>query len=140
MNHISFWDVVKFALRHPSLLLWAIDFRHDKRIDELIEFLFRQSGFVKVLYRDETTLCLSVEGCSYRFWRLQRFHDYLTYCDGAHAVTTLCGKMEPIWDHARPSLKHAYLFDRYFVGPRKTKPREVPHTFILSRQEVEVVR
>lgn len=135
MHPVSIKEVALFALRHPSLLMWAIDWRHDKRIDELIEFLLENLRYIKVLHRDESHLILAVDGCTYHFWQLSRFYDYLTYGEGAPVVTDRRGGVKDLWCGGRPSLKHAYLFYQYFAGPRKVESKKEPATYILSKQE-----
>lgn len=139
MDKISLWDVVKFCLRNPSLLMSVIQYRHDKCVDKLIEYLIDNINGVKVIQRNAYYLCLTVQGCLYEFWRTNRYYAYLTIGKGApidkggicYTVT------KRLWDGKRPSLKHAVAFYQYLDGPYndETVPLDLTPSALHGQKE-----
>ena len=142
MDKISLWDVVKFCLRNPSLLMSVIPYRHDKRVDRLIKYVIDNIADVKVVQRNAYYLCLTVHGCLYEFWRTNRYYAYLTSgkgapidIDGIHYTVT-----KKLWDGKRPSLKHAVAFYLYLDGPDNDEPvplELIPYVLLGQKESAE---
>lgn len=135
MNKISFWDVVRFAWHHPSILELCLYKKHDKRIDELIDYLIDNIHRIKHVTRNDYVLSLSIDGNTYHIWRSNRFYAYMTDCSAAHGEKTRYCECKDLWSDRRPSLKHAIAFYWYFDGPERPVQVKKPESFILAKQE-----
>ncbi len=104
---LTFWQKLKIVARHPSFLELPVMFKHDSRIDELIEYLV--DGFERVTSIEQTRfrIVIGIDGNSYAVWASNRFYAYATDIDVNHIN---------IVSRKRPSFSHAllfwYVFDR----------------------------
>lgn len=137
MNKISLWDVVKFCLRHPTLLLSRLYHPYDKRIDALIEYLIDNIQHVKVVERTNYYLVLAVNSSTYEFWMENRYYAYLAYGNGG-LVGNGSPRLNPLWKSKCASLRHAVAFYLYFDEPTQHRPvaKPEPASYILSAEEL----
>ena len=116
---LPFFEKLKIVARHPSFLLLFL-YRHDHRIDDLIDFLME--GFERITSIEKTScrLVIKIDGNSYEIWAANRFYAYATRID--------CNWRNTVSER-RPSLSHALLF--WYVFDKKgafdfLKPDETP--------------
>lgn len=116
---LPFFEKLKIVARHPSFLLLFL-YRHDHRIDDLIDFLV--DGFERITSIEKTDyrIIIKIDGNAYEIWATNRFYAYATKID--------CNYRNSVSDR-RPSLSHALLF--WFVFDKKgafdfREPDETP--------------
>lgn len=126
---ISTLDVVKFCLRHPSLLSLAINYRHDKRIDELVEFLVNNRERCEKVSLTKYTVDIEIGYFRYSLWRANRFCAYLSSGGGVRKLNRFC-PYNTLWTNKRPSLRHAVAFYKAFDSDQIDDLQ----SFILSKE------
>lgn len=133
----SYWDVVKFCLRHPTLLQSRLYHPHDKRIDALIEYLIDNIQYVKCVKRTNYYLVLSINNITYEFWMDNRYYAYLAYGNGG-LVGNGPLRLNPLWKSKCASLRHAVAFYLYFDEPTQHRPvgEPEPASYILCSGEL----
>lgn len=116
---MPFFEKLKIVARHPSFLLLFL-FRHDHRIDDLIDFLVEGFERITSIEKTDCRISLKIDGNSYEIWAANRFYAYATRID--------CNRRNTVSER-RPSLSHALLF--WYVFDKKgafdfLEPDETP--------------
>lgn len=132
MTWQEFWEVAKFCVKSPSMLIR--NHPTSENVNNIVRILLENKKRVEVLDVSKYYVTLKFEGNYYFFWRENKFYSYLSLVVASPSFDEFDSRAIRVKDRM-PSRLLAIRFFKTFDSENKTAHENADRPLLLPSQE-----